>query len=87
MAGEEVFLTCTVATVEPDVMIIKSNDSDITVRTFNNILLENDIWKKGINISLGLVEVSDTGNYTCEAKWNDLRYTREDTYTLNVTGG
>ena len=79
-------LNCTVGRMLPDLIMVTTDSSSMKFRYLDDILLKNDEWRKGVSILLRQVGLSDAGNYTCEAAWNESDYTRKDTYKLNVTG-
>ena len=86
MVGETVVLDCTVGRKLPDLMIVTKDSSSMKFRDLDDILLKNGEWRKGVSLLLRQVGLSDVGNYTCEATWNESDYTRKDMYALNVTG-
>ena len=82
MIGETVELTCAVGNRRPDLITIMKDGSKMEIRKLDDT--KQVEWRQGISISLRQVGLSDAGNYTCEATWNESDYTRKDTYILHV---
>ena len=85
MVGDTVVLTCLVGEKLPNFTMLTTKYSNMAVGQLDDIRLKNNKWGKGLSISLGKVGLSDAGDYTCEATWNESYY-RIDTYVLDVTG-
>ena len=87
--GDLVQLNCTVTAVEPlpsFLTVTTSSQYSINYRKVVDIILPTGEKRKGMQMLQRRVRLSDDGQFTCEAHWNDPNHTEKDMYRLNITG-
>ena len=87
--GDLVELNCTVTAEEPLPLfftVTTSSQSSMKNSKVVDIILPTGEKRKGMQMLQRRVKLSDNGQFTCVAHWNDHKHTEKDMYRLNITG-